>query len=266
MQGRRGRVTDVLTGLYAAGTAVLACLHAGRRSGHGYAIDLALLDCAVAAQVNVVQAFLSSGRVPAHQGNCPSADRAISGVRDGRRLAGAWRSATTADGRRFRGAADRPDLAADPRFTTNMLRVQNRALLVPLVEALLRTRTLGDWQERLLGAAEVPHARWSGTTPGCSRRQAVPASALAYMIPAGNLWTSRARLSISPAARHRLRPCHLAWGCTPTRFCEACSAWMWAGCINSWPAASSPDARQNLNEAPAMHRSPMQPLKRGASA
>src|SRR5262249_37451236 len=50
-------VTDILTGLYAA-SAVLACLVAREKSGHGYAIDLALLDCAVAAQVNVVQAFL----------------------------------------------------------------------------------------------------------------------------------------------------------------------------------------------------------------
>src|SRR5262249_14506822 len=45
-------VTDVLTGLYAA-VAVLACLHARSHSGHGYTIDLALLDCAVAAQVNL---------------------------------------------------------------------------------------------------------------------------------------------------------------------------------------------------------------------
>src|SRR5262249_38693850 len=49
-------VTDVLTGLYAA-VAVLACLRARERSGHGYAIDLALLDCAAAAQVNVAQAY-----------------------------------------------------------------------------------------------------------------------------------------------------------------------------------------------------------------
>src|SRR5262245_45714194 len=35
-------VTDVLTGLYAA-IGVLSCLHARRTSGHGYAIDLALL-------------------------------------------------------------------------------------------------------------------------------------------------------------------------------------------------------------------------------
>ena len=61
-------VTDVLTGLYAA-VAVLACLHARSRSGHGYAIDLALLDCAVAGQVNLVQAYLSSGTVPPRQGN-----------------------------------------------------------------------------------------------------------------------------------------------------------------------------------------------------
>src|SRR5438067_10219396 len=57
-------ITDVVTGLYAA-IAILACVHARQTSGHGYAIDLALLDCAVASQVNVAQAFLSSGQVPA---------------------------------------------------------------------------------------------------------------------------------------------------------------------------------------------------------
>jgi crotonobetainyl-CoA:carnitine CoA-transferase CaiB-like acyl-CoA transferase len=61
-------VTDVLTGLYAT-VAVLACLHARQRSGHGYAIDLALLDCAVAAQVNVAQAYLTGGALPPRQGN-----------------------------------------------------------------------------------------------------------------------------------------------------------------------------------------------------
>src|SRR6185503_6650475 len=69
-------LADVLTGLYAS-TAILAALHARSRSGHGYAIDLALLDCALAAQVNVAQAYLtevSGGKpaedcVPARQGN-----------------------------------------------------------------------------------------------------------------------------------------------------------------------------------------------------
>ena len=148
-------VTDVLTGLYAA-IAVLACLHARAQSGHGYAIDLALLDCAVAAQVNVVQAYLTSGMVPPRQGNAHLQIvpyQAFATADDWLILAvgndGQWQ--------RFCHAAEQPDLAADPRFTTNTQRVQHRAVLVPLVEAVMRTRPCAEWQRRLL-AAEVPHA------------------------------------------------------------------------------------------------------------
>jgi crotonobetainyl-CoA:carnitine CoA-transferase CaiB-like acyl-CoA transferase len=148
-------VTDVLTGLYAV-VAVLACLQARARSGHGYAIDLALLDCAVAAQVNVAQAFLTSGAVPPRQGNAhlqivpyqlfATADSwlVLAVGNDGQ-----WQ--------RFCLAADRPDLAADPRFTTNALRVENRAALVPLLEPVMRRRTNREWEERLT-AVGVPHA------------------------------------------------------------------------------------------------------------
>ena len=75
-------VADVLTGLYAA-TAILACLHAREASGHGYAIDLGLLDCALAAQVNVAQAYLTSGTVPERAGERAPADRAVPAIRDG---------------------------------------------------------------------------------------------------------------------------------------------------------------------------------------
>jgi crotonobetainyl-CoA:carnitine CoA-transferase CaiB-like acyl-CoA transferase len=148
-------VTDVLTGLYAA-TAVLACLHARQSTGHGYAIDLALLDCAVAAQVNVAQAYLTSGRVPERQGNAhlQIVPYQLFATADG------WLVlAVGNDGQwqRFCEAAGRRDLSADPRFTTNTLRVRNRASLVPLVEELLRERTTTAWQEALT-IAEVPHA------------------------------------------------------------------------------------------------------------
>jgi crotonobetainyl-CoA:carnitine CoA-transferase CaiB-like acyl-CoA transferase len=148
-------VSDVFTGLYAA-VAVLACLEARQRTGHGYAIDLALLDCAVAAQVNLVQAYLTSGQVPPRQGNAHLQIvpyQAFATADDWLVLAvgndGQWQ--------RFCQAAGRPDLAADARFTTNTLRVQNRSVLVPLVEEVVRTRSTGDWQERLR-AVEVPHA------------------------------------------------------------------------------------------------------------
>jgi crotonobetainyl-CoA:carnitine CoA-transferase CaiB-like acyl-CoA transferase len=148
-------VTDVLTALYAA-TAVLACLHARRQSGHGYTIDLALLDCALAAQVNLAQAYLATGMVPPRQGNAHLQIvpyQAFQTADDWLVLAvgndGQWQ--------RFCRAADRADLAAESRFITNSLRVENRAQLVPLVADVLRARTCAEWQKRL-EEHEVPHA------------------------------------------------------------------------------------------------------------
>jgi crotonobetainyl-CoA:carnitine CoA-transferase CaiB-like acyl-CoA transferase len=152
-------VTDVLTGLYAV-VAVLACLQARSRSGHGYTIDLALLDCAVAAQVNVVQAYLSGGALPPRQGNAhlQIVPYQLFATADGFLVLavgndGQWQ--------RFCRAAGAADLVADPRFATNPLRVQHRDELVPQVEALLRTRSTASWEEALR-EAEVPNAPvWS---------------------------------------------------------------------------------------------------------
>ena len=121
-------VADVLTGLYAS-AAVLACLIARGKSGHGYAIDLALLDCAVAAQVNVAQTFLTrihdgaSPReaVPARQGNAhlQIVPYQLFAAADG------WLVlAVGNDGQwqKFARAAA-PHLAGDERFLTNPGRV-----------------------------------------------------------------------------------------------------------------------------------------------
>jgi crotonobetainyl-CoA:carnitine CoA-transferase CaiB-like acyl-CoA transferase len=148
-------VTDVITGLYAA-TAILACLQARSRSGHGYSIDLALLDCAVAAQVNLAQAYLTSGQVPARQGNAhlQIVPYQLFATADG------WLVLAVGNDnqwQRFCAAAGRSDLAADTRFSTNAQRVQLRTQLVPLVEEVLRNRSTQDWQQHLT-EAEVPHA------------------------------------------------------------------------------------------------------------
>ena len=57
----------------------------------------------------------------------------------------------------FLEMCQRPDLAADPRFAGNASRVKNRAVLVPLLEQIVRTRTAADWLERLR-TADVPAA------------------------------------------------------------------------------------------------------------
>lgn len=148
-------VTDVLTGLYAV-SAVLACLHARNQSGHGYVIDLALLDCAVAAQVNLAQAFLVSGRVPPRQGNAhlQIVPYQLFATRDGWLVLavgneGQWQH--------FCQAAQRPDLGQDGRFASNSLRVQHRQLLVALLEPILKENTTAGWQERL-DRVGVPNA------------------------------------------------------------------------------------------------------------
>jgi crotonobetainyl-CoA:carnitine CoA-transferase CaiB-like acyl-CoA transferase len=148
-------VTDVLTGLHAA-VAVLACLRAREQSGHGYALDLALLDCAVASQVNLAQAYLTSGQVPARQGNAHLQIvpyEAFATADDWLVLA----VGNDSQWLRFCQVAERPDLAADTRFATNAQRVACRAVLVPMIADLMRQHSCSEWQRRLL-AVDVPHA------------------------------------------------------------------------------------------------------------
>ena len=148
-------VTDVLTGLYAA-NAVQACLRAREKSGHGYAIDLSLLDCALASQVNIAQAYLSTGVNPARQGNahlqivpyqvfCTADDWLVLAIGND----GQWQ--------RFCTVVNRPDLADDERFTTNTLRVQHRETLIPMLENVFRQQDR-QWWERHLGENSIPHA------------------------------------------------------------------------------------------------------------
>jgi crotonobetainyl-CoA:carnitine CoA-transferase CaiB-like acyl-CoA transferase len=148
-------VTDVQTGLYAA-IAILACLHARAGSGHGYAIDMALLDAAVASQVNLAQAFLTSGAVPPRQGNAhlQIVPYQLFATRDGWLVLAVgndaqWQAFCTVGGR--------DDLARDSRFTTNSLRVKNRQVLVPILEELMKTRDTANWEKDLLGLG-IPHA------------------------------------------------------------------------------------------------------------
>jgi len=148
-------VTDILTGLHAA-VAVLACLHARAASGHGYSIDMALLDCAIGTQVNMVQAYLSTGQMPPRPGNAhfQIVPYELFQTKDG------WLVlAVGNDGQwqHFCQAAERLDLATDARYTKNASRVEARAVLVPLVAALLRDRTTQEWQERLVRVG-VPNA------------------------------------------------------------------------------------------------------------
>jgi crotonobetainyl-CoA:carnitine CoA-transferase CaiB-like acyl-CoA transferase len=148
-------LADVLTGMYAA-VAILAGLRARETSGHGYHIDLALLDCAIAAQINLAQAYLLTGTVPPRPGNThyQIVPYALFAAADG------WvvlNVGNDSQWQAFCAAADAPDLAIDPRFTTNPDRVRHRDILFPILNERFKLRTAADWCSRL-EKAKVPHA------------------------------------------------------------------------------------------------------------
>ena len=136
-------VIDLFTGVYAS-TAILAALHARHQSGRGQHIDMALLDVGMAMLANQAAGFLATGQSPQRQGNShPS----LAPYQDFPTLDGAMLLAIGNDGQfaRFCAAAERPDWAQDPRFASNTLRVQHRAVLIPALQAVTRTRSTADW-------------------------------------------------------------------------------------------------------------------------
>jgi crotonobetainyl-CoA:carnitine CoA-transferase CaiB-like acyl-CoA transferase len=148
-------LVDVLTGLYAS-TAILAALHARATSGHGYFIDLALHDCALAAQVNVAQYYLTSGELPARQGNAhlQIVPYQLFRTADGWLILNVGNDSQWRD---FCAAAGAHDLGKDARFATNRQRVEYRNEVIPKVEAVMATLPTAEWEKRLT-AATVPHA------------------------------------------------------------------------------------------------------------
>ena len=143
-------IVDVLAA-WAALSGTLAALLERERTGKGRAVEIALSDCAVAALVNVGQAFLLTGKEPRRLG---TAHPHIVPYQAFPTQDGLLMVAVGTDGQ-FRALCDvleRPELACDPRFSTNPARVTHREELVTILEGEFRKATRGEWMARLLSA------------------------------------------------------------------------------------------------------------------
>ena len=152
-------VADLFTGMYAT-VGILAALRHAERTGEGQHLDMALLDTQVAMLANLGANYLVSGKVPgragnAHQNIVPYQVFEVAPKPDG--SADHIILAVGNDGQyaKFCEVAGRPDLASEPRFVKNADRVRHRAELVPLLEAVMKTRPKADWLSAL-EAAKVP--------------------------------------------------------------------------------------------------------------
>ncbi|MGH2478881.1 MAG: CaiB/BaiF CoA transferase family protein, partial [Ktedonobacteraceae bacterium] len=129
-------------------------LHYRARTGKGQHIDLSLLESTMSLLSNVSSNYLISGKEAVRYGN-------------GHPNIVPYQTFPTSDGhvvvacandRHYQGLCrllEREDLATDPRFATNALRVSQRAELVAELEKTFSRRTTTEWLSRLR-AASIP--------------------------------------------------------------------------------------------------------------
>ena len=133
-------ITDLFTGLYSV-AGILAALHQRNATGRGQHIDMALLDCAVAAMANQSLNYLSTGVPPGRTGNYhPNlAPYQVFDCSDGHIIIATGNDAQYQRLCRLLGL---DAMADDPRFLKNADRVRNRPEMIALLtaETTLRTR------------------------------------------------------------------------------------------------------------------------------
>jgi crotonobetainyl-CoA:carnitine CoA-transferase CaiB-like acyl-CoA transferase len=147
-------VADIITGMYAS-IAICAAIAHRAETGVGQHLDLALLDSQIALLAYQNTNYFATGSAPRRIGNLhPNIVP--------------YQPFKTADGdvilacgndnlfRKFCEAAGCTELADDPRFAGNGKRVENRAELTRLLQAVFARRSTKDWVE-LLEAAGVPN-------------------------------------------------------------------------------------------------------------
>jgi len=142
-------VTDLFTGLYSV-AGILAALHQRERTGKGQHIDMALLDCAVAATANQAMNYLATGTPPGRTGNYhPNlAPYQVFDCADGYIIIATGNDAQYQRLCRVLGC---DDLAEAPDYLRNADRVANREALI----AALTARTVTFSKADLLAACEA---------------------------------------------------------------------------------------------------------------
>ena len=148
-------LVDQGTGQWAA-FAVLAALHERERTGEGRTIDVSLYETALGLVAYQIGGYLATGDVPGRWGSSFSsiAPYKVYETRDGELMIAAGNDRLFAV---LVAELGLPELADDPRYSTNPGRVARRAELDDLLAPRFRLEDTATWLERLRRAG-VPHA------------------------------------------------------------------------------------------------------------
>jgi formyl-CoA transferase len=136
-------ISDLMTGMYAC-TAILAAVEHRKLANAGQYIDVSLFDTQVAMMAVMNMNYLVSGAPPGRAGNAHQniVPYQVFACADGHLILAVGNDAQFA---RFCEVAGKAEWARDPRFAANAERVRRRDVLVPLIAAVMRTRTQRDW-------------------------------------------------------------------------------------------------------------------------
>ena len=147
-------IADIITGMYAS-IAICAALAHRAESGLGQHLDLALLDSQIALLAYQNTNYFATGVPPRRIGNLHPNIVPYQPFKssDGEVIVACGNDNLF---RKFCDAAGCSELAQDPRFVTNGKRVENRAEITRLINAVMRKKTTAEWLE-LLEAAGVPN-------------------------------------------------------------------------------------------------------------
>jgi crotonobetainyl-CoA:carnitine CoA-transferase CaiB-like acyl-CoA transferase len=146
-------IADISAGMFSA-FAIVTALHARERTGRGQFIDVSMLEGQLSILQGVFGAYLADGVVPGPWGTAYAALLPYQTFRTKTRDLALgvgneklWRT--------FCPLIGRADLASDPRYATNAVRVVNRESLIETLQDVFLTRTYEEW-ESILMSGGVP--------------------------------------------------------------------------------------------------------------
>lgn len=146
-------ISDVGAGLYLT-IGVLSALQARNKTGEGQWVETSLLEATVSLGVYEAANYFATGVRPEKlgQGHRGSSPYQVFQTADG------WLTIGAAQQNFFRtlcGMVGKPELADDPRFKTNALRVKHNDEIVAILQAEVARRSTAEWMTAL-EAAGIP--------------------------------------------------------------------------------------------------------------
>jgi crotonobetainyl-CoA:carnitine CoA-transferase CaiB-like acyl-CoA transferase len=148
-------IVDQGAGMWAA-MGILAALNRRHVTGEGCHVSTSLFETAIGWMAPHIGGYLSGGamRRPLGSGVTEIVPHQAFPTADGHIMVAAGNDNLF---RALCGAIERAELVKDERFATNSKRVENRRVLIPVLEDIFRMKPSADWQARL-DKAGVPAA------------------------------------------------------------------------------------------------------------